>query len=88
MAEASRCVIISSRRCLPTNVMTAAGLHNILIFAPTNCTVMPGGFAACMSYGLYTFLADIHNNSSTVLFYRLHSVLLCVCTVDTPQALE
>ena len=29
---------------------------------------MPGGFAACMPYGLYILLADIHN-SSTVLFY-------------------
>ena len=29
---------------------------------------MLGGFAACMPYGLYIFLADIHN-SSTVLFY-------------------
>ena len=29
---------------------------------------MPGGFAACMPYGLYIFLPDFHN-SIIVLFY-------------------
>ena len=67
----------SQRSSHITNVVTTAGLHSILMFAPTNCTAMPGGFAACMSYDLYIFLADIHS-SSTVLFYRLQSVLLCV----------